>query len=336
MKKLLLLLLFSLSFTAKSQELDILLLANSDANLLMKNYMSPIMEGAIYSLNNGWFNTAKTHKKGGFDITFNVNLAITPTSSQTFLFKESDYQYLTLESGSSTMSTAMGSNNNSIIKIEIPEANDFKIASFSLPDGIEDDIILNAVPSAMLQASIGLPFSTNISVRFLPKVKTTDTESNLIGFGIKHNLMQYFGPLDKLPLNIAVFGGFTSMDTTYDIQNSGLTGSNQQASLTFNSYTIQGIASLDFPIITVYTAIGFDTGTSTLKLRGNYELEYTLAGTNTSITESVTNPINLNYNTSSFTSSLGARLNLGFFKIYGDYTIKKYHTLSAGFAFSFR
>ncbi len=337
MKKATLIFLISLlSFSAKSQDLDLLILANSDANLLMKNYMSPIMEGMVYSLNNGWFHTAKTHKKAGFDVTFNVNLAIVPSSSQTFVFNEADYQYLTLESGSSTMNTVMGSNNSSVIGIRIPEANDYKVASFTLPDGIGDDITLNSVPSAMLQASVGLPFSTDISVRFLPKVKTNDTESNLIGIGIKHNLMQYFGPLDKLPLNIALFGGFTTMDATYNIQNSGLTGTNQEALFTFNTYTVQAIASLDFPIVSVYSAIGFDAGTSTLKLKGTYELQYTLAGSNTTVTESVTDPISLDYDTSSFTTSIGARFNLGFFKIYGDYTIKKYNTLSAGFAFSFR
>jgi len=336
MKKLILLFLFLINFSAKSQELDLLLLANSDSNLLMKNYMSPVMEGMIYSLNNGWFHTAKTHKKGGFDITFNANLAITPSSSQTFLFKDSDYQYLTLESGSNIMSTAMGSQNNSVIGVRIPESNDYKVASFTLPDGIGDDVALNSVPSAMLQISVGLPFSTDISVRYLPKIKTNDTESNLIGIGIKHNLMQYFGPLDKLPLNIALLGGFTTMDATYNIQNSGLTGSSQEALLTFNTYTVQAIASLDFPIVSVYTAIGFDAGTSSLKLRGTYELQYTLAGSDASVTESITDPISINHDANSFTSSIGARFNLGFFKIYGDYTLKKYNTLSAGIAFSFR
>ena len=337
MRKISLLLLLLLSFSAKSQELELLLLAKDDASLLIKNYMSPVMNGMMNSLNNGWYHTAKTHKKLGFDITINANAAIVPNSSKTFQFNASDYQHLSLESGNSKIQTVMGTNNNGIISVKIPEANNTKIAEFSMPDGIGKDLPLNAVPSPMIQASVGVPFSTDISIRYLPQINTDDIEGNLIGFGIKHNLMQYFGPLDKLPLSIAIFGGYTSMNIAYNLANkNGLDGSNQEATFKLNAITIQTIASLDFPFISIYGGIGYDKGTSTLKLNGTYELEYTIEGTNTTINESVTNPINMDFNTSGPRGTLGLRLNLGFFKIYGDYTIKEYNTVSAGVAFSFR
>lgn len=339
MKKIVIMLLaLSVSFSSKSQDLELLLLAKNDANLLMKNYMSPVMNGMMNGLNNGWNHTAKTHKKFGFDITINANAAIVPSSEKSFLLNISDYQYLSLESGSSEINTVMGSANNSVIGIKIPAAgNTYKIAQFTMPDGIGDDLPLNAVPSPMIQASIGLPTSTDISVRFLPSVNTDDVKANLIGFGVKHNLMQYFGQLDKLPLNVSVFGGFTTMNATYNIQNnSALSGSNQEAIFKLNTYTVQALASLDFPIITLYSGIGYDNGTSELKINGNYQLEYTIEGTPNKVTETVTDPINMNFNSTGMRATLGARLNLAFFKIYADYTIKNYNTLSAGIAFSFR
>lgn len=337
MKKLSLLLIFLLSFSAKSQELELLLLAKDDASLLMKNYMSPVMEGMLFSLNNGWYHTAKTHKKLGFDITINFNAAIVPNSAKTFQFNASDYQYLSLESGSSEINTVVGSNNNSVIGIRIPEANDYKVAQFTMPDGIGGDLPLNAVPSPMIQASVGLPFSTDISIRFLPKINTDDVEGNLIGFGIKHNLMQYLGPIDKLPLNLAIFTGYTTMSTTYDMSaTNGLPGNNQEATFKLNAFTVQALASLDFPIITIYGGIGYDKGTSTLKLKGTYELEYTVEGTGTTVNESVTDPINMDFNANGARGTIGLRFNIGFFKIYGDYTIKEYNTVSTGIAFSFR
>ncbi len=338
MKKLpLILMTFLLSFSAKSQDLDLLLLANDDANLLMENYMAPVMEGMLFSLNNGWYHTAKTHKKLGFDITISANAAIVPGASKTFQFNESDYEFLSLESGSSQMNTVMGGENTSQIGIRIPEANDYKIADFTLPDGVGNDLPLNAVPSPMIQASLGIPFKTDISVRFLPQINTDDVEGNLIGFGLKHNLMQYFGPLDKLPLNVALFGGYTTMEATYNLQNAGgLSGSNQEAVFKLNAYTVQAIASLDFPVISLYGGIGFDKGTSTLKLKGSYELEYTIEGTGATVTESINDPINLDFKANGFRGTLGARLNLGFFKLFGDYSIKEYNTISTGIAFSFR
>jgi hypothetical protein len=338
MKKIpLLLACLLLSISVKSQELELLLLAKNDANLLMKNYMSPIMNGMQHSLNNGWYHTAKTHKKLGFDITIVANAAIVPSSSKSFIFNQNDYQYLSIQGGSTSINTIMGSENNSTIEVRIPEANDYKVAQFTMPDGIGDDVPLNAVPSPMIQASVGIPFDTDLTIRYLPEINTDDVQGNLIGFGIKHNLMQYFGPLDKLPLNVSLFGGYTSMDALYDLENvNGLPGNNQKATFKLNTFSVQAIASLDFPIITLYGAVGYDKGSSTLKLKGTYELEYTFEGSNSTITEQVTDPINMDFNTTGIRGTLGTRLNLGFFKIFGDYTIKEYNTVSAGIAFSFR
>tara|TARA_B110000967_G_scaffold203520_1_gene244338 strand:+ start:840 stop:1058 length:219 start_codon:yes stop_codon:yes gene_type:complete len=39
-----------------------------DAQILLKGYVRPIAEGFGYSVNGGWFTTAKTHKLFGFDV----------------------------------------------------------------------------------------------------------------------------------------------------------------------------------------------------------------------------------------------------------------------------
>ena len=83
-----------------------------------------------------------------------------------------------------------------------------------------------------------------------------------------------------------------------------------------------------------------EKGTSTLKLNGTYELEYDIqdnaGNTIGTIQDSVTDPINMDFDTDGISAKLGARLNLGFFKVFGDYSIKEYNTVTAGIAFSFR
>lgn len=338
MKKLTLFLLIGfLSISIKSQELEVLLLAKNDANLLIKNYLQPVNQGMLFSLNNGWYHTAKTHKKLGFDITVSANASIIPSSSRSFEFIASEYQYLSLENGSSTINNAMGGKNNSRFSVRIPEAGNVKVAQFSMPDGIGDDLPLNAVPAPMIQAGVGLILNTDISVRFLPTVKNDEFESKLFGFGIKHNLMQYFGPLDKLPLNISLFAGYTSMETNYDLNSiPGLSGSNQEAIFDLKAYSIQALASLDFPIVSLYGGIGFEKGTSELKMKGNYELSYTIEGTNTTVSETVSDPIDMKFDVDGIRATAGVRLNLAFFKIFADYTMHEYNTISTGIAFSFR
>jgi len=340
MKKLnLLILTLVVGFSVKSQNLDVLLKAGDDASLLFQNYMEPVINGMTYSLNDGWYTSAKTHKKLGFDLTINVSAAIVPKSSRAFQFNASDYQYLSLQSGNSEIQTVVGGSNTTKIDVRIPYSNgNYKIAEMSMPNGLGGDLPLNAVPSPMIQASVGIPFSTDISIRFLPKINTSDIDGNMFGAGIKHNLMQYFGPLDKLPLNLAIFTGYTTMTSTYNLQNvSTLEGNNQEVDFKLNAFTVQAIASLDFPIITLFGSVGFDKGNSTLKVKGSYKLVYIDETTNISLPPiTINNPINMDFNANGFRSTLGARLNLGFFKIYGNYTIKEYNTISTGITFSFR
>ena len=71
---------------------------------------------------------------------------------------------------------------------------------------------------------------------------------------------------------------------------------------------------------------------------GTYNLEYDtgLAPPNNTITETVADPLNLSFDASGFKTTLGARISLGFFKIFGSYTLQEYNILNAGIAFSFR
>ena len=51
---------------------------------LIEAYISPLGESIGQGLNNGWFNTAKPHKLGGFDLTFNFNIVSLPNTSLVF------------------------------------------------------------------------------------------------------------------------------------------------------------------------------------------------------------------------------------------------------------
>ena len=69
---------------------------------------------------------------------------------------------------------------------------------------------------------------------------------------------------------------------------------------------------------------------------GDYEVQYEIAGVPTGVNETYTDPIDLTYDPSGVRATLGARLNLSFFKIFADYTVQDYNNITAGIAFSFR
>ena len=87
MKKLLFTLLAAMiGFTSYSQSIlpeDI-----AQGEQLIEAYFTPMAESFGASLNNGWYNTAKPHSLGGFDLTFTVNTVIIPNSAKTFNIKK--------------------------------------------------------------------------------------------------------------------------------------------------------------------------------------------------------------------------------------------------------
>lgn len=332
---------------SKAQELETILLAADDASLVTQNYLNPVMEGLMYSMNGGWATTAKVHKKLGFDITIGFNASIVPDENQAFAFVPSDYTFITLPNGENELQTVMSeSDQETTIDISIPIGDGtFKVASFNMPGGITKDLPVNAVPAPTVQVGFGLPFKTDIKARFVPNLNFDDNvEANLIGFGLQHDLTQYLGPLDRLPLSISVLGAFTNMKVAYSIDdesaNDNVTVNNGEAEFKMNTWTVQALGSLDFKIITLYGSVGYNSGKTTAKMKGDYTLTYDVEdgsgnqiGT---IDETISNPINLDFEANGMRATAGIRLNLAFFKIFADYTFQEYNTASAGIAFSFR
>lgn len=328
-------------YNAQAQELEALLLAADDAGKLMENYMNPAMKGLMYNMNGGWYSTAKTHKKLGFDITIMAGASFVPSKDQVFTFNDGDYDFLSVNGGTTTFQTVMGDDaDNTSVNVSIPVdgvADEFQITSFTMPDGIG----ISVVPTPMVQVGIGLPFSTDIKFRVIPKINSSDGGGNLFGVALQHDLMQHFGPLEKLPLNISILAGLTNVNIDYDIQQNGfLTGANQRAEFKLKSYTVQAIGSLDFPVVNIYMGLGYNGGSSDLDIKGDYTLSYEVVDQNGApigtISETVTDPISLGFDANGFRTTLGARLNLAFFKIFADYTLQEFNTLNAGIAFSFR
>ncbi|WP_298905032.1 DUF6588 family protein [uncultured Psychroserpens sp.] len=348
MKNLLILFIILFAFQkSKSQELETILLAAEDASLLTQNYLNPAMEGLMFSMNGGWYSTAKTHKKFGFDIMINANASFVPNENQMFAFVPGDYTFLSLPNGETSLNTVMSENDaETQIDISIPNGDgSFKVASFDMPGGITEDLPINAVPTPMVQLGFGLPYKTDIKLRLFPGLNFDDSiKANLIGFGLQHDLMQYLGPLDKLPLNLSILGAFTNMKVTYDIDDENaddeVAVTNGEAEFKMNTWTIQAIASLDFKIITLYGSVGYNQGKTTTKMKGDYVLTYDVEDSNGNVIgtveESISNPINLDFEANGMRATLGTRLNIGFFKIFADYTFQDYNTATAGIAFSFR
>ncbi|MEY8863106.1 DUF6588 family protein [Tenacibaculum singaporense] len=338
MKKILLpLLTLIISFSAKAQDgpEGILFASKQDANRLTNAYINPAMKGLIYGMNNGWYHTAKVHKKFGFDITIGFNGSIVPSKDE--IFSLSNLNSINQPTGNITSATVAGSENDgSQATVTFQENGITYTGTFEMPGGIKEDLPLNAVPAPAIQASMGLPFKSDIILRYVPKVGSDDIKGSLFGIGLKKEITSWFGPMDKTPLHVSLLATYSTMGVDYNIAdenpNDNIEIENGKVDFDLNSYTVQAIASLNFPIINVYGGVGYTGGTSSLDMTGRYTLSY-----NASLNQrTLTNPLNLDSNASGFKATLGTRLSLGFFKIFADYTLQEYNAINAGIAFSFR
>ncbi|TVZ56887.1 hypothetical protein OD91_2189 [Lutibacter sp. Hel_I_33_5] len=354
MKKYALLFIATLTLSLNSKAQDgfenILLADKNDATKLMQGYFAPAMEGFIYSMNNGWFHTAKVHKVLGFDLTIGLSAAKVPTERELFNLTALG---LTSISGASSASTFAGpSNSTSLTVTRNVTINDPAspangqsqnvTANLTLPGGVVGDLPLKAVPAPLVQFNIGLPGKFEASVRYFPETDLGDDggKAGMYGLGLKKEITDWFGPLGKTPLHVSLLAAYTSMDVSYGIPNQtgDITINNAKAEFNLSAYTIQAIASLNFPFINIYGGLGYGSGNSSLVMSGTYEGNYSYNIAGTSYTEKIdlSPPSNMEFDASGFKTTVGARLSLGFFKIFADYTLQEYNTISAGIAISIR
>ncbi|NJB81957.1 DUF6588 family protein [Wenyingzhuangia aestuarii] len=335
-------------FTAKAQEIEEFLVLGKDAGTMLQSYLEPAFKGTMYNLNSGWYRTAKPHRVLGFDITLNATLSSVPSSGKNFTFKNSDYENLYIQgTGTDKLSsdpnatvslpTSFGGTTNSVLEYEgegeflgVKETRKFK---FNALNGLTDDIGFSQVPAAMIQAGIGLPFKTDVTVRFVPEVGSDKFKSDLIGFGVKHNILQYFPIAKRIPLvDISLFGGYTKLSSTY------IPGDDQSIDMEVKTFTGQLLGSVDLKIVNFFVGLGYSKGQSSLNVTGDYSFEYEidgLPGKQTRTIDEADLP-KLKNDINSFMTTAGMSLNLAFFKIYGSYTLQEYNSINAGVSFSFR
>ena len=343
------LLCFSTQFLKAQNFEDVLLASINDANKLIQAYITPAVKGLISGMNNGWYHTAKVHKKLEFDISIRADASIMPTKDEIFSFADLSLTNV-IVTPSLTTPTIVGLGDGAMVDasadVNINGTMKTINISFEMPSGIKDDLPLNAIPSAAVQLTLGLPLNLDVMLRFIPEVGSEDVKGKLLGLGLKKEITRLFGPLDKFPLHVSLLVAYATMDVTaytimdvnHKINNITLSGRHQLAEFKLNSFTTQAIASFNFPIINIYGGLGYSGGNSTLKTRGTYDVVYNtgLPAPDETITEIISDPIDLDFDASSFKATLGVKLSLGFFKIFGDYTLQEYNTLSAGIAFGFR
>jgi hypothetical protein len=342
----------SLFFTSVAfsqvESIDFLRSAKEDGVQLLSAYITPWVNAFGAGLNGSWYNTAKPHKFGGFDITLGINVGMVPKSEGTFDISSMTFKSLTLV-GSEPASTIAGP------KVDGPEMSYIlgtdTLSSFNTPPGIN----WRFIPVPTIQIGIGLPKGTELKGRIVPRIPIMGKNGDIFlwGVGLMHSISQYF-PGDKLlPYDISVFGGYTRLNSNVPValkpygddysnySNYDITSfSDQNLSTTVEAWNVSALASVNLKVITFYGGLGYSRTNTSVKLEGNYPTP-TLGETapvyedKGVITGADFGEINIK-NISGLRANAGFRLKLSVITFHIDYTWSHYSVFSTGLGISIK
>ncbi|MDA3821805.1 MAG: hypothetical protein PF450_04220 [Bacteroidales bacterium] len=352
-------LLFALnSANAQVPSLDFLSGFENDTRLILGEYMAPYINIVGANLNGGWYNTAKPHKLGGFDITASVSVAYAPDAALQY-----DLSTLDLElnvDGVSTIAPTIAGDMEALpvlVSSQIvtnPVTNlqeNVEIARVVHPNGTG----VNFLPLPMAQVSLGLFKGTDVTVRYIPSISMGDIgKVGLFGIGGRHSISQWIPVIKRLDfLNISVQGGYTKLsseaflnmlpDESVEVPMINQPKWDEQRMyLNFGSWTLNLIASQSIPIVTVYEGIGFSSSMADLAMLGQYPVKTYVSEAGADFGKSTvvakTDPIpEMEFDSNNnLRLNAGIRFKLGLLTIHYDFTKTLYATHTAGIGISFR
>lgn len=322
-----------------------------DMSTYLENYMRPAVGSFANGQVGGWYNTAKTHKPLGFDLTFTLNMANIPTGDRSFLFDESQYENLRLQGGADHVPTFVGDDTDETLGLSgtyIDPASGVEYsygsgALFDAPDPLinSDDLPVVAFPVPTLQLGIGLIKNTDLKIRYMG-INNMDVDGytisiNQLGFGVMHDVKQWIPGIKHIPIDISGFIGYSRFkaEVEFDESRPGEYSAVGSTELVANTTTFQVLASKKLLFFTPYIGLGYNFISSNLSVKGdfvNYEL--TDASGNPYV---FTDPVDVDFNSSnSFKATIGARIKLAVITLHADYTVQDYDMLTIGLGVSVR
>jgi len=341
--------IFQLSF-AQTDVVEFIKAGAANANKLFQPYLEPYAFALGDGLNNGWYNSAETHKLLGFDFAASVSAVQIPSSAKTFDLNAVGFSSNLKVSGTSGIAQTIAGEDVDGPTLIVTDNNGNELASFKSPPGTGVDL----VPVPMAQLTLGVLPNTDVSVRYIPTVNISmdddDADIKMIGFGIKHDFLKSIPGLKKLPFDAAVFVGYSKIDA-----KSSLTFTAQDYGTGYTSVTFQNVddqflkissSSLKYGLIvskklgplTAFGSISESRSKSNVDLQGKYPVVTALSNGDLVIRDedALYDPVSLDFKTSNISVDAGLRLKLAFFSLFGSVSKSEYTSFNAGISLGFR
>jgi hypothetical protein len=306
-----------------------------NAEILVGNYIEPLTKDLGTLFNNGWYTTAKTHNRFGFDLTVTLNNVLV----------KKDEKYFDVPQGLTGLSFVGTTQNSSKIPTAYGPQGDIPIFEktsegtvFEGPDGFEPgkDYPISASVLPTLQLGVGLFKNTDLRVRYTPKTTINDVKAGNWGVGVMHDIKQHIPGIQELPFSWSFFAGYTQMDGSVDLSGE-FAGSGQKGEMNGKGITLQTIISKNFKIVTFYGSIGYQQSSIEYKVKGTYEVGSPGGESEVILRQpfTLTDPYDYKYTQQGIRGTAGIQFKFGPVILNSDFTLAHAQKLlTAGFGFT--
>ena len=317
---------------------DFLSVGAEDAQKLTRAYLKPLASGVGAGFNSGWISTAKSHSPLGFSVQLRSGLAIVPDGDQIFNIEELGLsENISVNQANEgidqTLSQNISGRDQPGPELIVQQFGQ-EVTRFQLPSGAE----LDKIPTPYVQASVGLIKGIQVTGRFIPEISIVDDfgEFNMWGFGAKANMNELLPFGNRLPFEVSIAGGFNSSTITanLDVLDENRPEDifeGQEAELDFDSFVASAVIGKSFPIVSLYTGVGFQSSEMDASIKGSFPIP-TLTGT-----EIVEDPVSFSQDGDNEVHGIvGIQFKLAIFSLTAEYTLSEFQILNAGIGVSFR
>ena len=226
MKKFLFLFLFvsTISFSQTVQELEAFGRLLNDAIFYCDRYITPASDASIYQASSGWVTSPKKRKLWEVTLGFNNNVFFVPKSDREFNIKNSDFTFFSIYDAnwapvtSATVPSALGTNQQYNLNGYVG-ANQVNLQT---PQGVNAEQVFYS----HFTGSVALWYGTELIVKYSPVTKLKSGNYQVYGYGLKHNIDQYFKSLIQKKINLSGLVCYSNENLSFDfiapVSNNGL------------------------------------------------------------------------------------------------------------------
>jgi hypothetical protein len=202
------------------------------------------------------------------EVSVHGNALFVPSSQQDKIINNNQFNNLTIVGANNALlPTVYGGDTDAAYEGSI-FGQDFE---FDAIDGLDKSVVLHAFP----QVTVGLPYMTEIAVRYLPEIFINDVGISTYGVGLKHNFSQYiYKRLRPEDFQFALVANYSNFKADYkftpiDIQIANL----DRIDVDANMYNVQLIGSKLYDTFEVMGGFGYT----------NSKFDYAFGGTGGSL-----------------------------------------------------